>query len=143
MDADPHAERRLGPLRALGVQAPKAFLHRQSAADGTLGVVGLGNRRAEVRHDAVAEVLVEGPTVGEDHVYHVLVVLLQQHHHVLAPQPLAERGEVAEIAEEHRHFAALAHRHAIAEFLQALRYPGSKVAAQPLALSLLDHDVLD
>ena len=73
------------PIRSGGSpRAERAAFSRTSvaciverAADGALGVVRLGDRRAEVRHDAVPHVFVERAAVREDRFDHRLVVLVQ------------------------------------------------------------------
>ena len=84
VDADPDAQRRLAAPRPVGVEAGERLLHRERAAHRALGVIGLRDRRAEVRHEAVAQVLVERAAVREEHLDHARVALVQQRHDLLA-----------------------------------------------------------
>jgi hypothetical protein len=71
------------------------------------------------------------------------VVLVQHRDDALARHGGAERGEVAQVAEEDRDLAALARRFAVAEALDAGRDLGRDVAAEPLATALLARGMRD
>ena len=66
VQADADAQRRLAALGALAVQAGQLVEHRHRAVERVQRVIGVGERRAEVRHDPVADELVERAAVLED-----------------------------------------------------------------------------
>src|SRR5262249_2196657 len=60
------------------------------AAHRARSVIGLRHRGTEVGHDPVAQVLVERAAMNEDRVDHTRVVVVQQRHHLLAAERVAE-----------------------------------------------------
>ena len=127
------------PRCALAIQVGQPLLHRERAAHRALGMIGLRHRRPEVRHDPVADELVERAAEREDLLDHAGVALVQQRDHVLARQRLAEGGEVADVAEEDRHLAPLAGA-ARPDVLETRRDLRREVAAEALAPPLLVRD---
>src|SRR2546425_1500898 len=103
MDADGHVERGLGPRRAFTVPARELLLHREGTSYGPRGMIRLGDGCAEVDHEPVTEELVERAAEREDRSHHPLVVGVQERDDLGPVEPLGERGEVAQVAEEHGH----------------------------------------
>ncbi len=65
VDADAHAQRRRAATLPLDVEPRETGLHGQRTAHRPRRMVRLGHRRAEIRHQSVAEVLVERAAEGE------------------------------------------------------------------------------
>ena len=80
-----------------------ALLHGEGAAQGALLVVILGQGRVEDHEDGVADELVDGAAVGQDHLGHGAQVVVEQAHDVLGGQLGGEGGEAAQIGHEHGH----------------------------------------
>ena len=66
------------------------------------GVIRLGQRGAPETHDLVAHVLVQRPVVLEDEVRHRRQVHVEVVDELLRGQAFRERGEPADVGEEHR-----------------------------------------
>jgi len=73
-------------------------LHRR--ADRAHGGVGLGDRRAEERHHAVAHELVEGALVAEEDVYGHAEVGVEEAQHLGRAEALAHGREAADVGEQ-------------------------------------------
>src|SRR5215470_5507134 len=70
-------------------------------------VLGVVERRAPQRHDAVADELVERAAVAENHVYLAREITVEQIDHLGGRLGLRQRGEAADVGEKHRYFARL------------------------------------
>ena len=75
----------------------------QRGAHRPLGVVAVGQRRAEHRHDAVADVLVDPAAVLLDQAVDALEEAAEQRVHLLGVELAAQRRVAGEVREEHRH----------------------------------------
>ena len=73
-----------------------------------LGVVAVGDRRAEDRHDAVADVLVDPAAMLGDEAVGAGEEALQERVHLLRVELAAERGVAGEVGEEDRDLPPLA-----------------------------------
>jgi hypothetical protein len=72
VEADANVDRQaLGTLDILGVRL-HGLLHAERRVAGPDGVILVGKRRAEQRHDPVAHDLVHGPLVAMDRFHHPL-----------------------------------------------------------------------
>ena len=91
----------------------------------------------EVRHQPVAEILVERAAEGEDRVDHRLVVVVQEGDDLLAVQEFRERREVPQVAEEQAHLAALADRSVAGRRRQHHGHLGRGVAGESLPAAVL------
>jgi len=111
---DAHAERRLAARHARPVERGERFLHGERAAHGARGVVELRDRRAEVRHEAVAQVFVERPPCAKT----VSTMRAWYSFSMATTRSLASVSlsavELAQVAEEEGHLPALARRRAVA-----------------------------
>ena len=87
---------------AVAVEQVKGLEHRKARAHSVVCVVARGLGHAEQRHDRVADVLVDDPVVAPDHVGHEGEVLVHHRDDRLRSEALAQLGEAAYIAEEHR-----------------------------------------
>ena len=65
VDADPQPDLGVVPLEHAFREHPERVAHRQRRAHGPLGVVLVGLRDAEGRHDGVAGELLHDPAVGD------------------------------------------------------------------------------
>ncbi len=105
-----HAHLELGAAADAGVGAAVA----QRTPDGDRRghrpprVVLVGQRRAEQRHEAVAEELVDRALVAVDLAHRQLEEAVEQRVHALGPDPLGERRGVGDVAEQHGDLLALA-----------------------------------
>ena len=124
---------------ALAVEARQLVEHRQRAVEGVDGVIAVGERRAEVRHDPVADELVQGAAVVKDFFDHVAVVLVQQADDLGGRQRARHRREVANVREQHGQLLRVGRAAGAGLGLQPLGDGGREVAPQALALSLLDR----
>ena len=91
------------------------FWLRRPVADGegsahrTLGIVFMGDRRAEQRHHGVADELLDGTAEAFEIGSEPLVIWGEQGANVLGIETLGRRGEAHQVGEEHRNrFAFLA-----------------------------------
>ena len=73
-----------------------------------LGIVVVGHRRPEHRHDGVADELLHEALVPLDGLRHLAKQIALECAHVLGVGLLTERREAGEIGEEHGHQAAVA-----------------------------------
>jgi hypothetical protein len=89
-----------GVLRAM-IDARARHHHVHGAACRAHRVVGAGLRGAEDRHDQVAHELVDHAAVAIDHLGQRGHVLVQKVHHLMRAQPVRERREAADVAEDH------------------------------------------
>ncbi len=104
VDADPEGEIDAGDLL---VDLVHGALHGKAGADGALGVVLVGDRRAEDRHDVVADELVDGPAEAG----HLLAKPLEGtvHHRLegLGVHPLGDGGVTRQVGENDGGLATL------------------------------------
>src|SRR5262249_54213865 len=115
----------------------KPRLHGERAAHRTRGVVGLRHRGTEICQQTVAEILVERPSVLEDRFHHALVIVVEERHHLGARELCRESREIAKVAEQDRHLAALSGGALVGALGEQLRYLGREVSAQTLAPPVL------
>ena len=98
-----HAHGQLGARPEAGVRA--AILQRTADLEGghgrAAGVVLVGQRRAEQRHEAVAEELVDGALVAMDLGQRQLEESIEQIVHRVGAEPLGQRGRADQVAEQH------------------------------------------
>ena len=76
---------------------------RQGRAHGSLGVILVGGRRTEDRHDRITDELLDGAAVPDELIAHLRVVGAKERLHVLGVHLLGLCREADEVAEEHRH----------------------------------------
>jgi hypothetical protein len=81
---------------------------RERSARGALGVVAVGDWRAEHRHDAVADVLVDAAAEALDNAVDAGEEPLEHGMNVLGVQLLAEAGVADQVAEQDGHLPPLA-----------------------------------
>ena len=100
------------PARAWidGPERPDRVDELEACADGPLGVVLVGGRRAPDGHDRVADELLDRPAVAADDVAGEVEVAGEQLAGVLGVAALGERREADEVGEEDRDEAALGDR---------------------------------
>jgi hypothetical protein len=79
----------------------------------------------------------------EDRVDHARVVVVQQRHHLLAAERLAEGGEVAQVAEQECHLAGFSDGRVVAKLLDPFSHLRREVAAEPLPAAVLVGDAVD
>ena len=107
VDTDPQAELdpelRLDPRGVLG----EDLLHPDRAAERTLRIVLVGDRRAEDHEDRVADELLDRPVVPEGFLGEVFEDARDEHLELLRIEVLRKRGESNEVGEKHRHETAL------------------------------------
>ena len=82
--------------------APHLFLHRQSGVAGAHGVVLMGQRRAEQRHDAITQNLIDDPAVAPHRIHHNAQDRIEMFAHLLRIELLDETCRVANIREQNR-----------------------------------------
>ena len=106
MNADPDFQ-----LAAQFAQLPAQFIergrHAKRGGHRVAGAVGVGHRGAPERHDRIADELVERAAVGEDDFDLRGKVLVQHRDHVFGARRFGERGEAANVGEQHADFAGL------------------------------------
>ena len=100
VDADPHLEARAAALDVPAVDVDHRPLHGERGGGGALGVVRMGQRRAEHGEDGVADELVDGAAIFDDDVGHAGQVLVQHTHHLLGIALLGEAGVTAQVRHE-------------------------------------------
>ena len=88
-------------------QVAAELAHRQPGGDGPLGIVIVGLRDAEHRHQAVAHVLVDGAAVAGDHLAHAPEGSVDDPRHGLGVGVLGQRREPDDVGEQHRGQLAL------------------------------------
>ena len=101
VDPDAHAE--VEPVYALDVGGERLepFLDRQRRAERPRGVVLVGDRRAEERHDAVTEELVDRPLAAVDGREDHLEDAVHDAVDVLGVEALRHCGEAGHVGEHH------------------------------------------
>ena len=138
-DADLDGEA-VSAAHAVGVLLHR-LLHPQRRVARAHGVVLVGQRRAEQRHDAVAHHLVDGALVPVHGLHHVLEDGIQERAGLLGIAVGEQLHRALEIGEEHRDLLALALQRApggedlLGEVLRRVavrRAPGPRRAAEPL-----------
>ena len=108
VEADADLDRdALGAAHLLGV-APDRLLHAERGVAGAHGVILVGERRAEERHDAVAHDLVDRALVAVDRLHHVLEDGVEELARLLRIAVGQELHRALEVGEEDRHLLALA-----------------------------------
>ena len=105
-DADLH--RRSARRRPARVELVEGEHHVERRVHRAVRVVALAERRAPLRHDRVADELVERAAVAEHALHHLGEVLGEQLGHRVRVHRLRERGEPADVGEEHGHGALVA-----------------------------------
>ena len=98
------------PTRSSSSSSSAKSPDRERSADGALGVVLVRGRRAEERHDRVADELLDGAAVALELGADALVVGAQDRLDVLRIHRLGLRREPDEVAEDDRDDLALAAR---------------------------------
>ena len=102
VDADAHAD--FGG--SLGAEPFEVFLHPERGAHRSLGVVFVGDGRAEDRHQRIADHLVDLAAVGDDVGRESFEAEIHQILDVLRIGTLRESSEADEVGEQHRRHAA-------------------------------------
>ena len=100
VDADPNLKLE---LRVSLVELGDRLDDSQSRPDGSLRVVLVRDRRAEDRHHSVADELLQLTAVAIDRLAHGLEIRVLDKGDILGIEPLRQRRETDEIAEENRH----------------------------------------
>ena len=127
VDPDPQREAAAGGGGDVLVDLLHRGLHRQAGADGTLGVVLVGDRRTEHRHHVVADVLVDGAAVADDLLPEPAQRPVDDRLHGLGVHALGDRRVAEQVGEQHRRLAALLRQTA------GGRAPGGRGNARELA----------
>ena len=99
-----------GSAPRLGDEAGQRVLHPQGRPHGPLGVVLVGDGRAEQGDDGVAEQLVDASAEQLDVGDQALEARLDQALHALGVEVLGERGVADEVGEQHGDDAPLLER---------------------------------
>ena len=99
----PDADLKLGPAGGAPARVELLELvnHLDRRGHRLVGVVGAADRRAPLRHHGVADELVERSVMTEHAIHHLREVLGEQARHVVRPHRLGQRGEAANVAEQH------------------------------------------
>ena len=100
VDADVEGERRAEACLPAAVERRHPLLHGKRGAEGALGVVLVGHRRAKDRHDGVANELLDEAAVLLDRRGHLLEEVTLDGADVLGVQALGQRGEAREVGED-------------------------------------------
>ncbi len=95
-------------LRHFCVSLPTASRISTAILTARLVWSGERDRRVEQHHDAVTGIAVERALVAEDQFAKRCVIFAQHVHDLFRLGALGERGEPAQVAEHHRHLAAVA-----------------------------------
>ena len=98
VEADAHLDRRVGA--GLGDEAGQRVLHPQRGPHGALGVVLVGDRRAEQGDDGVAEQLVDAPAERLDVGDQPFEARLDEALHPLGVEVLGQRRVADEVGEQ-------------------------------------------
>ncbi len=104
VDSDPEREVDTGDLL---VDLVHRALHREAGAHRALGVVLVGDRRAEDGHDVVADELVDGAAEAGDLVAEAPERAIDHRLERLGVHPLGDGGVAGEVGEEHGRLAPL------------------------------------
>ncbi len=96
---DPHPEGEVDAGDPL-VDLVHRALHREAGADGALGVVLVGDRRAEDGHDVVADELVDGPSEAGHLLAEAPQGAVDHRLERLGVHPLGDGGVAGEVGEE-------------------------------------------
>jgi hypothetical protein len=99
VDPDPEP----GPVRLVLGDRLDGRLHAQGRPGRPQGVVGLAGRGVEQGHDGVADELDDRAPVGQQHRHGPAEVPVEHGHDLVRGGPLGERGEPAQVGEQHRH----------------------------------------
>jgi hypothetical protein len=100
-----HADLRQQTLAAAHVLRVPLYrlLHAQGRVTRPDGVIFVGERRPEERHDAVAHHLVDGPLVAVDGLHHVLEDWIKELSRLLGVPVGGQLHRAFHVGEEHRH----------------------------------------
>ena len=102
--SDPKCEPKIvalsGPLLR---QTLNLIAHIKREPDGTLGMIGTGDRIIENDHDALGEEPFQCAFMSEDEFSHALVIFPQDRHDIFGFGRLREGAESAQLAEQRRH----------------------------------------
>ncbi len=71
----------------------------ESCPHRALRVVGMGHRRAEHRHDGIADMLVYRPTIGTHDAINGLEIAVEQRMRLFRVERARELGETGQVAE--------------------------------------------
>ena len=110
---DPDAGLAKGHRLAIGTGGPKAKplregIQRQGAVQGALGVIGLGDRGSEQDHDAIPQILIDGPPMGDDELGHALQVTAEDVDQGPGGEAFRGGGKARDVREQHGDLPALA-----------------------------------
>ena len=83
------------------------FLHRQGGVAGAQGVIFMRQRRAEQRHDAVAQNLIDGPFVAVHRIHHDMQDRIEILSHLFRIELFHHAGRTADVGEQYGHVFAL------------------------------------
>jgi len=103
----PHLEADASPPPQLFLIACQRFPDPQGRMDRTLGVVLMGDRGPEERHDPIPKELIHRPLVAVDLGQHHLEGPAHEAMDVFRVEALGEGGEPGDVHEEHRDLLAL------------------------------------
>ena len=107
-ETDPHMDGRAArPRRSLG-EALHALMHAERRVAGAQGVILLGERRTEERHDSVAHHLVDRALVPVDGFHHQLEDGVQELARFLGIAIRQQLQRPLQIGEQHGHLLSLA-----------------------------------
>ena len=102
--------------RVLVVQLVDAFEDTQAGADGALGIVAVGDRRPEDRHDRVADELLEHAAVVLDPLLRLRVIELQGLANILGVGAFGSGSKADQVDEQNGdELAFLARRRSLGE----------------------------
>ena len=80
-----------------------AVQHVERRVEGALGIVLMGDRRAEHGQHGIADELFHEAVVARDRLGERLEQRVLERAHLLGIEPLGERGEARDVGEEHGH----------------------------------------
>ena len=92
----------------LSIQLIQRLAHFQRCLHGAIGVIRIPKRRAEQRHQRVADVFVDDPAVRFHDAAHAREVMIKNREHVVGVERFAHGREIAQIGKQNRYFAFFA-----------------------------------
>ena len=95
------------PLACRFAIALHRFLHRQGRVAGAQGVIFMRQRRAEQRHDAVAQNLIDGAFVAVHCIHHDMQDRIEILAHLFGIELFHHAGRTADVGEQYGHVFAL------------------------------------
>ena len=110
---EPHAHHELGREAGPGARLVQAAQDAERGQHRAAGVILVRDGRAEQRHEAVAEELVDRAFVVVDLGEGQLEEALEQTVHRLRPQPRGQLRRIGDVAKQHGHLLALALQRAL------------------------------